>query len=228
MNKNTMNWTDNKVENSNMQRPSQTANEQYFMDIRTMPNVNTYGDNVQGMSNSQGTLGAQIAQPKNQQTMPMQMSNQMQNQDGYMPQGVRGDYFVNPDNAGNVQGMSNSQGTLGAQSAQPKKQQNMNSQMSNPMPQDTPMVQSTRMDSFLPSDFEQGPPPVMDREYIAGYLNTQIGKRVRAEFAISTGLYLDKTGILKEVGVNYFVLEDLVTRANIMCDLYSVRFVTTI
>ena len=111
----------------------------------------------------------------------------------------------------------------------------MPAQMSNPTPQDVPMAQGAPMTqgargefSMPPIAFEQGPPPVMDREYIAGYLKTLIGKSVRAEFAISTGLYLDKTGVLREVGVNYFVLEDLVTRARIMCDLYSVRFVTTL
>ena len=51
MNKNTMNWTDNKVENTNMQqRSNPMANEQFYMDtmpVRTMPNIGTYGDNVQ-------------------------------------------------------------------------------------------------------------------------------------------------------------------------------------
>ncbi|HHU05979.1 MAG TPA: hypothetical protein GXZ65_05815 [Clostridiales bacterium] len=224
MNKNTMNWTDNKVENTNMQqRSNPMANEQFYMDtmpVRTMPNIGTYGDNVQGASNAPGTQGAQSAQPK-KQTMPMHMSNQDSFQ---MPQATRGDYFVNLDNVNKA----------GVQSAQAKKQ-TMPAQMSNPTPQDVPMAQGAPMTqgargefSMPPIAFEQGPPPVMDREYIAGYLKTLIGKSVRAEFAISTGLYLDKTGVLREVGVNYFVLEDLVTRARIMCDLYSVRFVTTL
>ena len=72
----------------------------------------------------------------------------------------------------------------------------------------------------------QGPPPVMDKYYIAGYLKENIGKNVRAEFAIAGGFFVDKAGVLKEVGVNYFVLEDNFSRAKIMCDLYSVKFVT--
>jgi hypothetical protein len=74
----------------------------------------------------------------------------------------------------------------------------------------------------------EGPPPVFNPYYIPGYLRRNIGKRVRAEFTVGENLYIDKTGILREVGVNYFVLEDNVTRAMIMCDLYSVRFVTSV
>lgn len=184
MNKNTINWTDNKVMNTNsQQRPSQTANEQYYMDTmpaRTMPNMTTYNENVQSAQNSQGTRGAQTVQPpKNTQAMPSQMPNQMSNQMPYQ--------------------------------------------------ETAPMTQGVRNDSFmLPMSFEQGPPPVMDKYYIAGYLLTLIGKNVRAEFSLSAGLYLDKAGILRDVGVNYFVLEDTITRARIMCDLYSVKFVTTL
>ncbi len=73
---------------------------------------------------------------------------------------------------------------------------------------------------------EQGPPPVMNREYIPGFLAENIGKNIRAEFIIGTNQYVDKTGRLLEVGVNYFVIEDYLTRARIMADLYSVKFVT--
>ncbi len=73
---------------------------------------------------------------------------------------------------------------------------------------------------------EQGPPPVSDKNYIAGYLTRNIGKNVRAEFVVGTNQFVDKTGILREVGVNYFVLEDYISHARVMCDLYSVKFVT--
>ena len=75
---------------------------------------------------------------------------------------------------------------------------------------------------------EQGPPPVADRSYIPGYLASIIGKNVRAEFLLGNSLYIDRTGILREVGVNYFVLEDYITHARVMCDLYSVKFITTL
>jgi hypothetical protein len=87
-----------------------------------------------------------------------------------------------------------------------------------------PPVQQGSSDQQGPD--QQGPPPVADVGYVPYYLASNIGKNVRAEFAISGALYVDKTGKLIEVGVNYFVLEDINSRANIMCDLYSVKFVT--
>lgn len=72
----------------------------------------------------------------------------------------------------------------------------------------------------------QGPPPVLDDNYIAGYLRENIGRNVRAEFPLPGGFLIDKTGILREVGVNYFVLEDYISRARVLCDMYSVKFVT--
>jgi hypothetical protein len=74
----------------------------------------------------------------------------------------------------------------------------------------------------------QGPPTVLDPGYIPAYLRTQIGKRVRAEFNIGTNLYMDRTGILRDVGISYFVLEDNVTHAMVMCDLYSLKFLTSL
>jgi hypothetical protein len=73
----------------------------------------------------------------------------------------------------------------------------------------------------------QGPPPVTERGYIPGYLESLMGRTIRAEFLLGGSVMTDRVGILREVGVNYFVLEDQVSHALIMCDLYSVKFVTT-
>jgi len=73
---------------------------------------------------------------------------------------------------------------------------------------------------------QQGPPPVMDVDYIPGFLASMIGKNVKAEFIVGSSQYVEKTGKLVRVGVNFFVLQDINSRTNIMCDLYSVRFVT--
>lgn len=75
---------------------------------------------------------------------------------------------------------------------------------------------------------QQGPPPSTERGYIPYYLASNIGKNVRAEFIIGTSQYVDKTGKLIEVGINYFVLEDVNARTHTMCDLYSVKFVTVL
>ena len=73
-----------------------------------------------------------------------------------------------------------------------------------------------------------GPPPSTEKGYIPNYLASNIGKNVRAEFIIGTTQYVDKTGLLVEVGINYFVLRDVNSRTDTMCDLYSVKFVTVL
>lgn len=86
---------------------------------------------------------------------------------------------------------------------------------------------STPHAPFVPPSVE-GPPPVMSIDYIPGYLRSIIGKNVRAEFIIGSSQYTDRTGVLVDVGVNYFVLHDVNSGTHIMCDLYSVKFVTVI
>jgi hypothetical protein len=73
---------------------------------------------------------------------------------------------------------------------------------------------------------QQGPPPSTEKGYIPNFLASNIGKYVRAEFIIGTSQYADKTGVIVEVGINYFVLHDVNSQTNVMCDLYSVKFVT--
>lgn len=73
---------------------------------------------------------------------------------------------------------------------------------------------------------QQGPPPVSSADYIPGFLASVIGRYIRAEFLVGSNTFLDKTGKLIEVGVNFFVLQDINSHTNVMCDLYSVRFVT--
>ncbi|MCX7614989.1 MAG: hypothetical protein N2Z65_04475 [Clostridiales bacterium] len=79
---------------------------------------------------------------------------------------------------------------------------------------------------YGPSMTQQGPPPATDRMYIPGYLSSIIGRNIRAEFLIGENLYMDRSGKLVEVGANYFVLEEFITGNRVMCDLYSVKFVT--
>lgn len=75
---------------------------------------------------------------------------------------------------------------------------------------------------------KEGMPPSTEKGYIPNYLASNIGKNVRAEFIIGTTQYVDKTGMLSEVGINYFVLRDVNSRTDTMCDLYSVKFVTVL
>jgi len=62
----------------------------------------------------------------------------------------------------------------------------------------------------------QGPPPSSEIGYIPYYLASNIGKSIRAEFIIGSNMYADKSGVLIEVGINYFVLEDVSSRTH-MC-----------
>jgi hypothetical protein len=61
--------------------------------------------------------------------------------------------------------------------------------------------------------------------YFQDWLVRQIGKYIKVEFLIGTSMLIDREGILKEVGVNYIVLKESGTKDDLMCDLYSIKFV---
>lgn len=69
--------------------------------------------------------------------------------------------------------------------------------------------------------------PVMDNQgYVQSYLKSQIGRYVLVQFLLGTNLLTDRGGLLVEVGINYIVLVNS-SRDRVMCDLYSIKFVTT-
>jgi hypothetical protein len=63
-------------------------------------------------------------------------------------------------------------------------------------------------------------------QFLAGYLKTQIGRRVRIEFLIGTNLLTDRSGLLVAVGASYVIIRLQETDDLMVCDLYSIRFVT--
>jgi len=63
-------------------------------------------------------------------------------------------------------------------------------------------------------------------EYLNGYLRTQIGKMARIEFLIGTGTLIDRTGTLLSVGANYITLSQVQTNDTIVCDFYSIKFIS--
>lgn len=66
-----------------------------------------------------------------------------------------------------------------------------------------------------------------DPQFVAGYLKTQIGRQVRVEFLIgTTGPLVDRIGTLLGVGVSYILLRPIESDDILMCDLYSIKFVT--
>ncbi|MHB8064800.1 MAG: hypothetical protein ACYDG2_19585 [Ruminiclostridium sp.] len=63
-------------------------------------------------------------------------------------------------------------------------------------------------------------------EYMNGYLRTQIGKIVRIEFLIGTGTLIDRTGTLLSVGANYLTIRQVQTNDIVVCDFFSIKFIT--
>jgi hypothetical protein len=209
MNTNNLSWVDNKVLNN----PSSTQNRQYqnqntapmrpFMD--TMPAQ--YQEMPQGNSQA-GTSPATYQNP---------ITN-TQNQTGLSPAQFQEPIIKQPSQMGTLPSSFQDESTM-----DPARMGVSQPSMQSPGMQGT----LTRTEAHDTSPFNmEGPPTVMTPGYLPAYLKTIIGKRIRAEFVFQN-LYLDKTGILREVGVNYFVLEDTATHAMIMCDLYSARFITS-
>lgn len=73
---------------------------------------------------------------------------------------------------------------------------------------------------------EQGPPVTTDIDYTQAYLKTQIGKKVRVEFLIGTSMTTDRIGILTDVGISYIIIKPVGTDDRLLCDIYSIKFVT--
>jgi len=97
----------------------------------------------------------------------------------------------------------------------------------------------TTLPTGMPAGSNLGPPPavsgpigemapmtVQDTMYVPGYLKTQIGRRVRVEFLIGTNGTTDRTGTLLGVGASYILIRPSDSDDVILCDLYSIKFVT--
>jgi len=73
----------------------------------------------------------------------------------------------------------------------------------------------------------QVPTTLSSPMYTAGYLRTQIGKTMRVEFLIGTnGPLVDRTGVLIGVGASYILLRPIESDDILLCDIYSIKFVT--
>lgn len=88
------------------------------------------------------------------------------------------------------------------------------------MPPESPLV------PLVPA--QRPEPMTMRNPYQSqGYLQQHIGQNVRVQFLIgSNGPLVDRTGTLVEVGDSYIVLQPTDTDDLLMCDLYSIKFVT--
>lgn len=83
-----------------------------------------------------------------------------------------------------------------------------------------------------PGEMQPGPPssvvvpPVMNKNYLQGYLRQFIGKYIRVDFLVGTGSFIDREGILTNVGIDYIELQEVQTGNSLVCDFYSIKFVT--
>jgi hypothetical protein len=69
------------------------------------------------------------------------------------------------------------------------------------------------------------PESLTNPAYIPGYLRQIIGSLVRVEFLLTDSM-TDRVGILREVGASYIILDSLDGNSQLLCDLFSIRFVT--
>lgn len=88
----------------------------------------------------------------------------------------------------------------------------------------TPFVDSLDQNgiSTLPAPM---PESMTNYNFVPGFLRAHVGDLVRVEFLV-TDSTTDRVGVLSEVGASYIVLESLDGSSRLMCDLFSIRFVT--
>lgn len=90
-------------------------------------------------------------------------------------------------------------------------------------------VQSNRqVNQSSTGSFEVAPgsPIILGIQYTQGYLRSIIGKKVLVEFLLGTEGSTDRSGILTDVGVSYIILQETETGNRVLCDIYSIKFVT--
>lgn len=106
--------------------------------------------------------------------------------------------------------------------------------MMRPMPPPPPMKSTTIKTTSVtsqpvapPTDNDESmlSPTLSNIGFTQAYLRTLIGKRVRVSFLIGTNMLVDRVGTLVDVGISYIVLRQLDANINVMCDLYSIKFV---
>lgn len=90
----------------------------------------------------------------------------------------------------------------------------------------TPPAPVTMQPPQVTEGAEPPSPVIGDTNYTQGYLRTQIGKQVRVEFLIGTGMFTDRVGTLVGVGISYILIQPAGTDDIMLCDIYSIKFVT--
>ena len=92
-------------------------------------------------------------------------------------------------------------------------------------PSPTPGLQMPLVTPMVPPG-EQSPQTLQSPMYTPGYLRSQIGKTMRVEFLMGSGPLVDRIGTLVGVGASYILLRPVGTDDILLCDIYSIKFVT--
>lgn len=71
------------------------------------------------------------------------------------------------------------------------------------------------------------PETVTNPDFLPAYLSKFIGKWIRADFLIGSGIE-QRVGILHDVGASYIIMQAIEPATLIVCDLFSLKFVTII
>lgn len=77
------------------------------------------------------------------------------------------------------------------------------------------------------SDESMMPETMTNTAYIPAYLRHQIGRWMRVEFLVGN-IIEEKVGQLLDVGASYLILKMLEPSTTMLCDLYSIKFITII
>jgi len=91
----------------------------------------------------------------------------------------------------------------------------------------TQMVPPQAIPAEIADTSMQMPETLTNPIYTPGYLRTQLGKWMRVEFLFGN-ITTDRVGRLVEVGASYIILQSLEANTKMMCDIYSIKFVTII
>lgn len=71
------------------------------------------------------------------------------------------------------------------------------------------------------------PETLTNMSFLPAYLSQFIGHWIRADFFIGDTIE-QRVGVLHEVGASYFILEAIEPQTLLVCDMFSVKFVTII
>ena len=83
------------------------------------------------------------------------------------------------------------------------------------------------MPEMMPSEnaMTNGAERICGSAYINGYLCGHTGRYVRLEFMFGEQNHVEKTGMLREVGKNYIVMQEMGTDTMVVCPLDKIKFI---